>query len=177
MSTLGGTTSAAWTLEWSEDQGSTWTSLGTKAGAQLTGGGGSGPSDAATASLELTWDLGSVTGAASVVDWRLTPECTGSTNGHWTQRGIGFDRLQISVTTPFSPTASPTTTSPTTASPTTYSCNQQNKQKAMYTSNFRTRALPEASAAKQLLKPRTSPRAGTLTMSTRRRSARSKRWI
>ena len=88
---LGGTVTADWTLYYSTDGGSSWTSLGTLTGAGTTGSGQFvGP-------VGLSWDLSSLGNQTAPVDFILDPVSTGSTNGSDAQRGVGFDNLVVTA--------------------------------------------------------------------------------
>lgn len=88
---LGGTVTADWTLYYSTDGGSSWTSLGTFAGAGTTGPG------QVVGPVGLSWDLSSLGNQTAPVDFILDPVSTGSTNGSDGQRGVGFDNLVLTA--------------------------------------------------------------------------------
>lgn len=83
-------TAADWTLYYSINGGTTWTSLGTQAGQATAVNGTFGP-------LGLTWDLSPIGNVTSAVDFILDPVATGGTNGTVGQRGVGFDNLVITA--------------------------------------------------------------------------------
>lgn len=92
FTTLGGTTSADWTLYYSTNAGTTWNSLGTpQQGATLSGAGFSGPTG-------LSWDLSAIGSQSDVVDFILDPSSVNyATNGAESQRHIGFDNLVVTA--------------------------------------------------------------------------------
>lgn len=96
---LGGTVSADWTLYYSLNGGTSWTSLGSETGASI---GGSGGESAATA---VSWDLGAIGSQATVV-FLLDPSSTGATNGNVSQRGVAVGNLEVNATIVPEPTAS-----------------------------------------------------------------------
>ncbi|MCP5532867.1 MAG: hypothetical protein H7A49_16875 [Akkermansiaceae bacterium] len=87
---LGGTVSADWTLYFSLDGGTSWTSLGAKTGASI---GGSGGESAATA---VSWDLTAI-GTQTSVSFLLDPVSTGSTNGNVSQRGVAVGNIEVNA--------------------------------------------------------------------------------
>lgn len=87
---IAGNNQTDWTLYFSLDDGSTWTSLGTLAGAGIDGLGESGP-------VELRWDLSPVGTHNRAVSFILDPVATGATNGSAAQRGLGFDNLYVTL--------------------------------------------------------------------------------
>lgn len=87
---LGNNTAADWTLYYSIDSGSTWSSLGTSAGQSTTTNGTKGP-------LGITWDLSVIGNQSSPVVFALDAVSTGNSNGTVTQRGVGFDNLVITA--------------------------------------------------------------------------------
>lgn len=87
---LGGTVSANWTLYFSLNGGTTWTSLGAKTGASI---GGSGGESAATS---VSWDLSAI-GTQTSVAFLLDPVSTGSTNGNVSQRGVAVGNLEVNA--------------------------------------------------------------------------------
>jgi hypothetical protein len=88
---LGGTVSADWTLYFSTDGGSSWTSLGTNAGAATNGASQNiGP-------VPLSWDLSPIGTQTSAVALIIDPVSTGSTNGNVAQRGVSFDNLVVNA--------------------------------------------------------------------------------
>lgn len=89
---IGGSNQTNWTLYFSLDGGTLWTSLGTFPGAGVEGVGESGP-------LEIRWDLTPVGTQNSPVDFILDPVATGATNGSVAQRGLGFDNLYLTLGT------------------------------------------------------------------------------
>lgn len=86
----GNNTAANWTLYYSTDSGSTWTSLGTSAGQSTTTNGTKGP-------LGINWDLSVIGNQSAPVLFALDAVATGNTNGTVTQRGVGFDNLVITA--------------------------------------------------------------------------------
>lgn len=86
----GNNTAANWTLYFSTDSGSTWTSLGTSAGQSTTTNGTKG-------ALGITWDLSVIANQSAPVLFALDAVSTGGTNGTVTQRGVGFDNLVITA--------------------------------------------------------------------------------
>lgn len=88
---LGGTVSADWTLYFSTDGGTSWTSLGTNAGAATTGGNQNiGP-------VALSWDLSAIGSQTSAIDLIIDPVSTAATNGNVAQRGVSFDNLVVNA--------------------------------------------------------------------------------
>ncbi|MCH7227120.1 beta strand repeat-containing protein [Haloferula sp. A504] len=86
----GSNTAADWTLYYSTDGGTSWTSLGTQTGQATAVNGTFGP-------LGLSWDLTPVGIRTAPVDFILDPVATGATNGITSQRGVGFDNLVITA--------------------------------------------------------------------------------
>ncbi|MEK8022028.1 MAG: DM9 repeat-containing protein [Candidatus Parabeggiatoa sp.] len=111
-STLGGSTSANWTLYYSLDGGKSYSSLGTLAGASRSGKGSAGP-------INLTWDLSPIGNDIKSVDFILDPTSTGATNGVVNQRSTGFDNLTVNAK-PWGvmPDVTPEPTAPATPKPT-----------------------------------------------------------
>ncbi|MCB1131549.1 MAG: choice-of-anchor D domain-containing protein, partial [Verrucomicrobiae bacterium] len=89
----GSNTAADWTLYYSTDGGSVWSSLGTLAGAAT------GTTNGTTGPIGLRWDLSSIGSQAGPVQFILDPVSTGATNGVATQRSVGFDNLFITAGT------------------------------------------------------------------------------
>ena len=90
-SSLGGNTSSNWTLYFSTDDGGSWTSLGTRAGALITGSGTAGP-------LNLGWDLSQIGSPTGPVRFILDPSTAGfATNGSIGQRAVGCENLVLTV--------------------------------------------------------------------------------
>lgn len=89
---LGGNNQTDWTLYYSTNSGTSWTSLGTFAGAERSTVGRSGP-------LELRWDLSQIGTQNSTVEFILDPIARGMTNGTAAQRGTGFDNLYLTLGT------------------------------------------------------------------------------
>ena len=77
--TISGTSSTDWTLYYSTDGGTSWTSLGTSTGAASSGG--------VSSPLGISWDLSSIGIVTTPVDFILDPVSTGGTNGSVDQRG------------------------------------------------------------------------------------------
>lgn len=90
-SNLGGNTSANWTLYFSPDDGASWTSLGTRPGALITGSGTAGPH-------QLDWDLSQIGNPTGPVRIILDPSTAGfATNGAIGQRAVGCDILVLTI--------------------------------------------------------------------------------
>jgi len=81
-------TGADWTLYYSLDGGSSWTSLGTLTGATTT---------STTEVLGLKWDLSPIGNQTIPVDFIIDPVSTGNTNGTANQRRVGFDNLIVTA--------------------------------------------------------------------------------
>ncbi len=92
FTTLGGTTSADWTLYYSTDAGTTWNPLGApQQGATLSGAGFSGPTG-------LSWDLSAIGSQTGTVGFILDPSTINyNNNGVESQRHIGFDNLIVTA--------------------------------------------------------------------------------
>lgn len=89
FSGLGGTTSTNWTLYYSVDGGSSFTSLGTKEGQTANANSGLvGPQT-------ISWDLTPIAVQSGKIDFLLDPVSTGATNGVINQRSTGFDNLIV----------------------------------------------------------------------------------
>ena len=89
FSGLGGTTSTNWTLYYSVDGGSSFTSLGTKEGQTANADSGLvGPQT-------ISWDLTPIAVQSGKIDFLLDPVSTGATNGVINQRSTGFDNLIV----------------------------------------------------------------------------------
>lgn len=89
FTSLSSNTAADWTLYFSLDGGSSWTSLGTLTGAAT--------SNATTQTVGLNWDLSPIGNQTGSVDFILDPVSTGDTNGSDGQRRVGFDNLVITA--------------------------------------------------------------------------------
>lgn len=88
---LGGTSATNWTLYFSLDGGTSYTSLGTFTGqAAGSNSGLQGPTP-------LTWDLTSIGTQTGVIDFLIDPVSTADTNGAVGQRATGFDNLVINA--------------------------------------------------------------------------------
>lgn len=86
-----GLTTAEWTLYYSTDGGTSWTSLGSFAGAETTTG-LAGP-------VALTWDLTAIGSQSGPVTFAIDPVNSGANNGNSAQRGVGFDNLEVVANT------------------------------------------------------------------------------
>lgn len=87
---IAGNNQTDWTLYFSLDEGTTWTSLGTFAGAGIDGVGESGP-------VEIRWDLTPIGTQNRSVAFILDPVAIGANNGSAAQRGLGFDNLYVTL--------------------------------------------------------------------------------
>ncbi len=84
-----GTSATDWTLYFSLDGGSSFSSLGTFAGATA------GPSAGTTGPVALSWSLDSLGTQTGTVTFLLDPVSTAQTNGVVEQRATGFDNLLV----------------------------------------------------------------------------------
>lgn len=87
---INGSNQTNWTLYYSTDNKSTWTSLGTLAGAGIEAIGFSPP-------VQLRWDLTPIGTRSSTVDFILDPVATGANNGTAAQRSTGFDNFYVTL--------------------------------------------------------------------------------
>lgn len=89
---VGSTTSTDWTLYYSLNGGTSWSSLGTSAGATSTG------TPSSSGPVALTWDLDAIGAVTSAVEFIIDPVSTGGTNGAASQRRTGMDNLTVNAT-------------------------------------------------------------------------------